>query len=90
MSAPIILHVHKAEPILKNQTTRDAQIFIDDPFPKLDSLDWERASREMHEQDAANIFIALSSTLPGGTMNRLHALMVKHYAGLFTIPQVTP
>lgn len=86
----LTVHAHKAVPALRSETTQGAQIILDEQFPIIGGDGWEHASRDIHIRDAEQIFSALAKTLPGGTMNYLHALMVKHYAGLFTIPQATP
>jgi len=83
----ILAHAYKAQPAGKyGKKGRDARILIHGDFPAFSGPDWEKDSAARHQQDAEVIFYALSQTLPGGTLNRLHALMVKHYAGLWTIP----
>lgn len=61
-------------------------ITIDAVLPLLDTPDWEKRTKAMHDADAANLYQALAKSLPGGTLHRLHAVMVMHYAGLYARP----
>ena len=82
----ILAHAYKAQPALRQGKGKSARIVIDGDFPTFSGEDWEKQSAGQHQWDAEAIFNALSQTLPGGTLNGLHAIMVKHYAGLWTIP----
>lgn len=82
----ILAHAYKAQPALRQGKGKSARILIHGDFPTFSGPDWEKQSAARHQSDAEVIFYALSQTLPGGTLNRLHAIMVKHYAGLWKIP----
>lgn len=82
----ILTHAYKAQSALRQGKGKSARILIHGDFPTFSGEGWEKQSAARHQSDAEAIFYALSQTLPGGTLNRLHAIMVKHYAGLWIIP----
>ena len=59
-------NAHKAQPMSKDDSTPNVTIRFEEPFPLLSGDGWERASRDILDQDAERIFTALLLALPGG------------------------
>lgn len=74
--------IHKAI----GDDVQSVEIVIAKTLPLFDGADWEKRTEDVHNADTSALFQALAKSLPGGTLHRLHAVMVLHYAGLYARP----
>jgi hypothetical protein len=78
------LVLHKANPIGDRHTIPDFEIRITAELPS-NRLNLEQLG-QAYELDAEILLDSLSESLPGGTMDRLLALMLKQNASYFSVP----
>lgn len=84
MTLPIIVDVHQAQPVAKDLPVANVTIDIRRPVPELPVGDVERYDN-LYQQDATAIADALFASLPGGTLDRLIAIMLTRKASHFVV-----
>ena len=81
-------NIYKAQEI-GDQKIDTVNITIAIPFPEIDHeltlKDSMKEVEQIFQKEAQDLFNALEGSLPGGTFNRLLALMLQHKAGHFVI-----
>lgn len=74
-------HIHRAQEV-GDQIIDPATIVIKQPFPHFETL---QAGEIQHQRNAEKLADILCRTLPGGTLNRLTAELLKRAAGALVV-----
>lgn len=75
--------VHRAGDI-GNTCVPTVTIRIEDPIDAPDDIE---VLKSRFRNDASSVFMALTESLPGGTLDQLLCLLLQHRATLFRVPQ---
>lgn len=74
------IHIQKAQPTVNDVAS--VTIIIDEEIPDMKVRDAD----EHYNEQASTLYQALKYSLPGGTYDRLLALMMTDRASLFVVP----